>query len=357
MPVIRISYYDKNRTALLSGPVRQAVESLRDLHPDDFVFLRSGWLQGPHLDICVLPDRGQDLSRHMDLIQAWIDQHPSQIRLEDEVYDRQSRRLGALEGVDGPYLPLRPDNGAEIADYRQPRLVDGHYALQDAYVHFFHAAAPVVLMLADLRDGNELAFTVALLAMLSATTQRLRSDSGKKGFVSLQAHADFFFANYDADGKARAQFDAIRMSHHALFQAAVLDQNFAGLSGGTAATVAGIARAWDGVLDTTEADVKRRAEADSSWFYYTPAAFPDANEPKYRQAFADAGMADTTIKRGRTLETIDVDSAFFSSPEFQIFRIILNMFYSMLPSLSVSPMERFGLCYIVSNLMAEELAA
>ncbi|MHB8463152.1 MAG: hypothetical protein ACYDA1_10945, partial [Vulcanimicrobiaceae bacterium] len=113
--------------------------------------------------------------------------------------------------------------------------------------------------------------------------------------------------------------------------------------------------------------VEAIARGDSSWFSYNPSAFPDAQMENRRsesnahtvKAFADAGIdINTRLERGQTLDAImqaeSADLEFFSSERFQVFRILLNMYYSLLPVLSISPAERFGMCYLVAKSHVRE---
>jgi hypothetical protein len=351
MPVIRVSYHAKDRLPLILGPLRQSHESLKARRPDAAVFLRSGWLRGPHLDLCVIADDPPpDLDVEIAAVRDWVQAHPSAADLNAEDYEQSSRQLGALEGVPGPYGPLRPDNNVSEARYRPPRLVQGHEALQAQYVEFFDSATPLIFDLAALKAQSKTAFTFALLAMLARTADRLKIDGQVRGVASLRAHAEFFFANYDASGRVRAHFDQLEPGWRPVLRELVLGtEPSEALDASDRARIEDIVRSWKVVLDATMASVRQASRQDSSWFYYNPSAFTDEKEQKYATSFAEAGI-DAPIRPGATLDQLNknFDSDLFTSEDFQVFRITLNMFYSILPVLSVSPAERFGMCDLVS---------
>jgi hypothetical protein len=351
MPAIRISYHSKDRLPLITGPVRQAFDALKASDPDLPLFFRSGWLQGPHLDLCLVGDSPVDLAPPLATIRSWLDAHPSTAVLDPGEYARTSRQLGALEGIKGPFLPLRPDNRVTVEDYRPPRLVDGHEVLQRSYRGFFSASAPALFEVAALKARDPAAATLVLTAMLALAADQLEPEGLARGYISLQAHADFFFANYDSSGRIRAHFERMEESWRSPIDLAVKGRPDLAVGGDLAPNVARIMSGWSEVLAWTKADIQRVIAEDDSWFYYNPGAFPDAPDPEHMEAFAAAGLGSREIGRGATLERIagGVDVEFFQSPEFQTCRIILNMYYSLLPGISVSPAERFGMCFLVAE--------
>ncbi|MHB8462041.1 MAG: hypothetical protein ACYDA1_05300, partial [Vulcanimicrobiaceae bacterium] len=186
MPVIRTSYYAKDRLPLITGPVRRCYEQLREEDPDAALFLRSGWLRGSHLDICVFPSQSAavDFEPHARQIQEWVDTHPSTATIVPEEYLSLSKKLGALEGVPGPFTPLRDDNVVEVEAYTPPRLVDGHEVLQDAYVDFFNRSAPLIFELAALRQQNQGVSSMVLIGMLAQAADQLKPEGISRGYIS-----------------------------------------------------------------------------------------------------------------------------------------------------------------------------
>lgn len=352
MPALRISYHDADRLALIAGPVRAAFDRLTARLPGCPVFFRSGWLNGPHVDLAIASDDAIDLAAEQALIAAWLAEHPSTTRIDPAEYERSSRQLGALEGVAGPYGPLRPNNQVSIEPYRAPRLVDGHDVLGPTYARFLGAAAPILFDLAEVKRAEPPAASLALTAMLAIAADHFGEGGIRNGYLSLQAHADFFFGNYDSTGQMRARFDALeRRSRPALDRIAAGAPESAFPPARREAMAALFAR-WRAVLAAALADIDAVIARDSSWFFYNPAAFPDgAGDDKYAALYAEAGIAPRKIEKGATLERMAdaLDTDFFQSPLFQRFRILINMYYSTLPALGVSPAERFCMCHLVAQ--------
>lgn len=352
MPTIRIDYYEKNRLPLITDPVRKSVEQIRALHPEALIYIRTGWLNGPHMELCVTGEAEIDVAAQLQLIRSWIKEHPSTTQLKADEYDMLSRKLGALEGIRGPYLPLRPNNTAELVEYHHPRLVDGHEVLQESYIRFFDRSAPILFRLAALKSSDVSLATIVQVAMLARAADQYEPEGLASGYLSLQAHADFFFANFDRAGRFRQQYDRMGEAWSEQLELAVQGRpQLAANSSEAGAQVVEIMAIWEEVLAYAKAEIQRVIRIDKSWFDYNPTAFPDELGDEHQEAFASAGMRMRKIEKGDTLTGMlgGVDPAFFRSENFQTFRVILNMYYSFLRTLNVSPAERFGLCYLVAT--------
>lgn len=351
MPTLRIDYYEQNRLPLIVGPVRASAEQIRALYPDALIFVRTGWLNGPHLELCVV-GAACDLSSQIQSIREWVAEHPSTRQLVEGEYEMLSRKLGALEGIKGPYLPLRPDNTVELVADHQPRLVDGHEVLQESYMRFFDRSAPILFRLGALKVSDPSLATIVQVAMLARAGERFQPEGLERGYLSLQAHADFFFANYDRAGHCRRHYDRLEEAWREPITLAVQGRpELATADSSTRDKVVEIMALWDDVLADADAEIRRIIHLDSSWFDYNPTAFPDETGEEYREAFASAGLPTRRLEKGDTLDSMlgDADPAFFRSENFQAYRVILNMYYSFLRTLNVSPAERFGLCYLVAT--------
>jgi hypothetical protein len=352
MPTIRIEYYEKNRLPLIIGPVRQSVEQIRALHPEALIFIRTGWLHGPHLELCVTSEAEMDISPQLELIRNWIKEHPSTTQLKADEYEMLSRKVGVLEGIPGPYLPLRPDNTVELVDYRQPRLVDGHEVLQGSYIRFFDRSTPVLFRLAALKSSDVSLATLVQVAMLARAAGQFEPEGLARGYLSLQAHADFFFANFDRSGHLRRQYERLAETWSEQLELAVLGRpQLAAGNSEAGAQATAIMTIWEEVLADAKAEIQRVIRIDKSWFDYNPTAFPDEMGEEYKEEWASSGLQMRKVEKGETLNGMlgAIDPAFFRSENFQTFRVILNLYYSFLRTLNVSPAERFCLCYLVAT--------
>lgn len=359
MHCIRISYHAKDRLPLITGPVRQCYEAVRASHPAAQISMRSGWFRGPHLDLCIASEAPVDCASELALMQAWIDENPSTELLIEAEYDALSRKLGALEGVSGPFTPLRPNNAVAIEEYRPPRLVDGHEVLYPVYERFFSAAAPLLFDLAEMKRTNPAASTLVLVGMLAHAADQLEPHGIERGQISLLAHADFFFANYDSSGRIRTHFDAMAERWSEALDLAVERRPEEAVGAEQSAAAARIMEGWRGVIADTKAEIEEVIRVDSSWFYYNPAAFEEELGDTHQAAFDDAGLSTDKIRRGATLDSMadTIDTEFFTSEAFQSFRVLLNLYYSLLPTLSISPTERFGMCHMVAETLRRARSA
>ena len=355
MPTIRIDYHEKDRLPLFSGPVQESVHQIRAACPSTLIYIRTGWLFGPHVEICVLGETEPDCTPQVHLIREWLQLHPSLCRLSEAKYEKLSRRAGLLEGIDGPYGPLRSNNMVEVVPYRHPRLVNGHESLQDAYVRFFDRTVPVLFRILSLKASDVSLANLTLIAMLARTADQYEPEGLARGYISLQAHADFFFANFDHSGQFRKRNDAMVQAWREPLEKALRGvPQHATVNRALVAQVREVMQLWKQVLVFAKAEVKQVIRVDKSWFDYNPSVFPDElpDDPAKIKLFEDASIAVSRIEKGKTLDELmkNMDPAFFRSENFQTFRVMLNMFYSFLRTLSVSPAERFAFCYAVSTV-------
>jgi hypothetical protein len=221
------------------------------------------------------------------------------------------------------------------------------------YERFFSASAPLLFELATMKRRSASAATLVLIAMLAHAADQLEPDGIERGQISLRAHADFFFANFDRAGRIRAHFDALAERWSEALDRAVALRPDEAVDPGQAASAKAIVDGWRRVVADTKADIREVISVDSSWFYYNPAAFSDELGDTHRAAFEQAGISTDRIRRGATLDGMadTIDSAFFTSEAFQSFRVLLNLAYSLLPTLSYSPAERFGMCHMIGTTL------
>lgn len=352
MPTIRIDYHQQNKLDLIIHPICKSVGELRSLYPSALICIRTGWLHGPHLELCVVSDTHCDVSPQVEGIKLWITEHPSDRHLDDHEYEKLSSSLGALEGIEGPYLPLRSDNNVALVQNRKLNLVEQHDVLQEPYLRFFDRSTPILFKLAALKLNNTSMATLVKIAMLTRTADQYRPEGLARGYLSLQAHADFFFANFDQSGRFRHRYEEIGEAWREQIALAVQGRpDLATTDEGTRSRITEIIELWDSVLKDTDADIRRAIDLDSSWFDYNPAAFDKESRKQYQEAFAKSGLMMRKIEKGETLQDMlgFADESFFRTANFQAFRVLLNMYYSFLRNLNVSPAERFGLCHLAST--------
>ncbi|MBV7260301.1 lantibiotic dehydratase C-terminal domain-containing protein [Erythrobacter crassostreae] len=362
MTAIRIDYHDPERLGLIAGPLKESFDALREQNRDAAIFLRSGWKHGPHLSLCVIGDTINDdaIARECEKLREWVDTNPSDVRLTEDAYLANARKLGTLEGIEGPYLPLNPDNTVQVVEHSPPRLVDGHDVLQPLYLRYLSDTAPLLFEISSLKQNNNNLASLLLMAMLAKSASHYRPYGIERGFISLRAHADFFFANFDQSGKIKQRFDTLATGTASLLDDAIGNAQEIGKAEGKQDTVQSVLRRWSEILEETRVSIDAAADADDGWYSYTPMSFPEEQEEALAGQFQDAGI-DATVSKGDTLTKVHeahaegLDTSFFSSREFQTFRIIVNMFYSILPPLGISPVERFGMCHLVASAVERKL--
>lgn len=349
---VRIAYFAKERSALLLGPVRQAVDAVRARFPSINLTLQTQWKFGPHLELSF--NAGMQGAAVFDLVASivnpWLQQHPSQELIDPEAYAALSAKLGMSELEPGPYLPLLEDNTISRVPYQPARALATDELVESKHL-FLSEALDLQLELLALRSDDADVLSLTLIAMMAVCGDTYAPHGLSKGFMSFRSHAEYFFAAYDGQGTLRTQFDALDRAKQeavdAILQALgdgdveqmplpaphrAVVQRWIGIVGRTADRNERIVRQSHERLlagDTFDSLVKDLATS-------TPAAFQQRARAKATSELGNAFDAEA----GHRIQ---------SSPEFMAFRTTVNFFYLILPTLGISPLQKFCFCHLLAN--------
>jgi len=349
---LRIAYFAKDRTDLLLGPVREAVEAVRARFGASEMMLQTQWKLGPHLELS-FKDAVQDgeiLSLVSSIVQPWMDGHPSTESLDPDAYAALSAKLGMSELEPGPYLPLLSDNTISLVEYRAARALPLAELVQSKHLFLAEALDLQFELLALKRDDAD-AFSMTLIAMMAVCGTSYVPHGLSKGFMSFRSHAEYFFAAYDGQGRMRAQFDALDAAKSAQVDAVLL-----AVSDGSTDDLPlpdphrDILRRWWGIVGRT-ADRNMRIVRENHDVLLADETFDHLVEDVSTTAPIDFQ------KRARAKATSELGSAFDeeeghriqSSAEFIAYRTTVNFFYLILPTLGVSPVQKFCFCHLLAN--------
>ena len=355
---VRIAYFDDDRRGLLLGPVQALLDDLRQRHALDRVMLLPHWKHGPHLDVVVhCSDRAlreQVLPLVQQHVGTWLQQHPSTTVLDPVAYAALSQKLALTE--------LDPDTGAGTlllnnsitrATYERPKtlkLAEFGRAREDFQV----AALPLTLQLLQHKAGAGEAgdaFTLTLLAMLAMTGQTYELGGLSRGYVSFRSHAEYFFAAYDQGAQLRQRFDALDQRLAAQVDA-VLRAVIAGDIDAVPLPDAhrSVLRQWAPVIAAAAEDNRRIVRlnyqvllADET-FARLQGEVTRVTPVDYQQHMRSKVPSEI----GRALAQPQGMRA-MNTPQIMAYRTSVNFFYTLLPLLAVSPMQKFCLCHLVAS--------
>ncbi|RDZ28628.1 lantibiotic dehydratase [Lysobacter silvisoli] len=351
---LRIAYFG-DRGPLILGPVAEAIETAKRDFGVERAFFLPHWKFGPHIDLVLRCDSESYALRVLPAIQAiverWIAEHPSQVRIDPEEYEKTSRWIGTFEIDSGPYLPLLKDNTVAPVPYLRPKtlLIP---AVAESKELMLSDCAELILALYRLKDADRDAFFITLHSMLAATANTPKAGA-KEGYMSMRSHADYFFAAYDTDNALRGRFDQVDAKHQARLDRA------------TAAVVAGrydetglpapfvrVLEDWVRALAEVDARSKRIVESHYQELVGQNDQFMDM-ATQMRQ-----DVPDEFFQRIEQRQISEIGDAFINTkagkealqkPAFLAYRINVNFFYALLPLLEVAPIQKFLLCHVLSN--------
>lgn len=309
------------------------------------VYLRRGWRHGPHVDVVA---RGARLrAPEWSEIASWLDAgvlDPA-TALTDEAYLAQAREFGRLEAVPPPYLPLREHGTVEFLGPHD--LVSAEPRLdQLRAVSFNVMAKPLARTIDDVAGGRADA-TVRLAEAFTALVDT-HALGPAYGVFSLRSHVEAFLAWAAPTADARPVF-ARRLAEEYGRLRPVVEQRLAGEPSPAAAewrtAFAYCAGSLDGsvangtlsldLLDSISAGVDRSAMGPPGAADVVPTgASPDS--AFHREVDESGVIADP-------------------SKWFAAYRLLINLFYQQLPLLTVSPMQRYYMCYAVAELVDDVL--
>jgi len=298
------------------------------------VYLRQGWLHGPHVDI--VARRAFGPAPDWPGLAARLDAGPLDpaTALTPEVYVARARQLGRLEGVPEPYPPLRAHGVVEILDAGGFTGVETELArLRD--VVFGVTGKPLM------RTIDEVAADPSLATVRLAEAFAALADSHPLGLaygaLSLRYHVEAFLSSAVPSRKVRTTF-----THRLLGEAGQVHSVVADCLAGTPSATAA---AWRLALGYCSGALDHSA---ASGFLTAELLASVGGDPNRRPAAAEAPAG--AFQRALAASEDDEPSPFFAS-----YRLLTNLFYQQLPLLTVSPLQRYYMCWAVAETIDEIL--
>jgi hypothetical protein len=326
---------------------RSVVPVARELRDQGFgiVYLRRGWLHGPHVNIIAKGARGAVPG--WPEIAARLDAGPLDPgrALTDEVYLAQAREFGRLEAVAPPYLPMRDHGAVEYVGTgelgsREPKLD----SLRD--IVFSVLTGPMMTTIEEL-SGSPASATVRLAEAFAALADT-HFLGLPYGVFALRSHAEAFLAWAAPSADVRPAF-AKRLVAEAPLLRPVVANWISGEPGR-------IGSAWRTAFGYCAGALDSAVASDA----LTLALLEEVADSVDRTAMGPPGAPGAVPAGSRP------DSAFHAaveqsgvvsdpSPWYAAYRVLLNLFYEQLPLLTVSPLQRYYMCYAIAELADDVL--
>lgn len=309
------------------------------------VRLRRGWLHGPHVDL-IGRAPGQGTAVDWQSIAASWDPGPLDAAkaLDEEKYLAQAREFGRLEKVEPPYLPMR-EHG-DTAFLRPADVGSSDPRLDPLQEVVLSTLCPPLLSMIDtlVRDPSRATELLAEAYMAVADTHAL---GAAYGVFSFRSHAEGFLAWASPTKDTRPVF-AKRLADDVARLRPVVEQRLAGEPSPFAAEWRTALAYCAGVLDNAVAQgTLTLSMLDGVADFDLEGMGP----PGAPQAAPSGSGPDSDFHR-----TVDASGVIDDpSPWFAAYRLLLNLFYQQLPLLTVSPLQRYYMCWAISETVDEVL--
>lgn len=309
------------------------------------VYLRRGWLHGPHVNIVArgARHRGPAWPRIAQSLDAG-EMDPA-MALTDEAYLAQAREFGRMEAVPPPYLPLREHGTVEFLGpddlvSTEPRLD------QFREISFNVMASPLMRTISELAGGRADAAVRLAEAFIALTdTHPL---GAAHGVFSLRSHAEGFLAWTAPSVDARPAF-ARRLAAEEARLRPVVEQRLAGQPSPAAAAWRTAFAYCAGALDNAVANGTLTLELLDS---VTAQADRSTMGPPGAPNTVPAGDIPHTAFH-RAVDEAGVTAGL--TQWFASYRLLVNLFYQQLPLLAVPPLQRYYMCYAIAELVDDVL--
>ncbi|SOR81152.1 hypothetical protein SCNRRL3882_4604 [Streptomyces chartreusis NRRL 3882] len=316
------------------------------------VQVRRGWLHGPHVDVLApvgagAPGGAVDWAG----IEAGLDAGPLDPAraLTEEVYLEQAREFGRLEAVEPPYLPLREHGAVLRVGPGDPALRSREPRLDALRTVVYGAlATPVLSMIEGLAE--EPGSGTVRLAEAFAALVDTHALGPAYGVFSPRSHVEAFLA-WAAPRKDMRPVFQERLAKEAPRIREVVEQRLNGAVSPAAAQWRTAFAYGAGVLD--------HAVATGA---LTPDLLDSVTDGVDRSRMGPPG-AETAVPRGEQPDTdfhrtVHGSGAISTpSPFFAAYRLLTNLFYQQLPLLTVSPMQRYYMCFALAETVDEVLGS
>jgi len=344
---VRTVYY-ADKSALLRDLMVPLARELGSADGVESAWLQSRWRRGPHIVLFV---SGTDVEpavvRATARIEAYLAAHPSTTAIDPQEYEQTSLQLGRLELLEGPYLPLLPDNTVERGDD----------TVVDTFVRSATAAAVKGrIMSAGLTAVDEVILRTRASAVdtvyagMSAIATAYPQWGLVSGYQAFLSHWKEYFFWADPDGTLESALAASYAEQSGLLLARLE----------SAHTESVVARAADPVLDAWSTWVETAlplamslADAGEVLPYPHPARLTQAAkfgpETKVQWSGSDERQYSDFHRAFRELDFTRLGNG----TDFAAYRFVINCFFELLPMLGVAPIQRYAVAYLFTTASQE----
>ncbi|MEU3307662.1 hypothetical protein [Nocardiopsis sp. NPDC006832] len=209
---IAVAHHAPTKRRFVAAVLMPAAERIRGADGIRHVHITRHWRFGPHVQIVASGESHADvtaaLHAELNTLTERIAGHRSEYQLDEDGYLAMSDQLGQAELVPPPYAPIWPDNSVRLLDPSlEPGLIEDPAArdLRDAFNEALLEPLEHIMAASEEHRAARIQGAATLMVLLAATYP----DRGLyHGYLSYKSHLEDHLQDYDRDGSMRADFDA-----------------------------------------------------------------------------------------------------------------------------------------------------
>lgn len=329
----------------LAETVIPAVMYLRSAEGMAVVNLRRGWLHGTHLEVTAHSDNGRGVPWPYVLARLRPPEPETTIQHTQDGYLARAREFGRLEQNPGPYLPFMEHGTYEWLASADLRVWPGiaQVLREHALTRMLDSLA-VTLGADDHAPLGEVA-TVPMVAEMMLAIADAHPMRIPYGAFSFRSHAEAFLTWSQSTSDQRPEFERKLAADRPALRP-LTERMLAG-------------------ADTRSSATWRRTGAYCMGLFHsaalagslTPETIDEINDrPRdgSPQPAEPPGAGKASPRKSEFHQAVDSAGVTNGPMEwFTAYRVLLNLLYSQLPLLGVSPRQRFYLCWALAETIDE----
>ncbi len=330
--IVRIFYYENDKTPLLLLAVRPLLRALKEDGLIEKGYFSRHWHRGPHIRLYL-----QTSAEHMEGIQAKVKEKigaflastPSRRVITEEAVRARHEQLAAHEYISGPLFPLLPDNSIDYArDESNDFMYGGATGFELARDFYSHCQPLVFDVIERGRSERSMLLSQAFSWMLITANwlENLRIS-----YISYRSHAEGFLYGFDHKGTLRLHLKQQYKNQAETLIAMVKPHLDAYYTGGNDLDIR-----WRESIEMYGKPIGAAIDAGNI-------RLPLFNEPDQdgMSLFHQASYNQPWMQE------------FTRSNLFHKRRFILNILYEILLQIGITPLEKIYLCFALANAVEE----
>lgn len=347
---IHLYYYDNNKDDLLLDCIRPLFATLRERGWLERCYFTRHWRGGSHIRLQMYADaerfRSEIEPYVRKTVEAYLQAHPSTVQIDEQAARKQYERRSLAAPVASAYVPLRPNNSLESADYEDLSATVGSASAASLLEEYYVETTDLAFTLLEHTRNNYTARLNVCFDQLVALVATSPFLSIKRAYMSYRSHVEAYITCEPQIEEPRARRSRLE-SAYAQRHAVILKR---------------VQRLLASIEQTPEQLPVWLASAIEIYQRYGQRAFQEANAGTLRlktnedfEAQKDHVRLEESAYRTAVVNNVAVLQA-SNTPVIVAHRIELNFLYLQLSRIGMLNEDRYILDYYIASAIEEIFA-